>query len=709
MILFKEDWARFPSAIPHLTTKNKSWIQLAHVYREMGIDNYYFHLSLLNPALEHVDPYDPDLDDDTRDLILTELQWNPWYYFREFTRVPSRGGGPPMYFNANRGNVAFIWAVLCNVTAALMMVRQFGKTTAAEQLAEWVLDYGTRNAEIYWITRSSGLRDKTINNIKVSRSLKPKWADLTTRDDSDNMVSLTRKALNNHLKMAPASGSRIGAEALGRGHSASLAILDEVAFLTFLRDILGALLPSVTEAGRQSKAAGRPHGIGMVSTAGDLTDRDGGYYHSVIYGGLQWDESLMDLKDKDALRDEVNARSSGSLALINIVLNHRQLGKTDEWLMENIRTSGGTDDDIKKNWFNTWGSGGIDNPLTIHVQDAIADSEVKPLWSERVNGFRNYVIRWYKEEHELMRWFEDNTMVMGMDTSNAVGRDSITLVGVCPKTLETIMAFNINEANVYNFANFLGKFMIRYPKTVLVPENKLNAKTILDTLLVLLTRENINPYTRIYNETVQNGASDRDEFNRVVRLRRLSLEEIETVGNQFGYKTAGSGNRSRDILYDSALSLAASRACKLIKDPNLISELLGLREKNGRIDHQAGGTDDHVVSWLLCNWLLNQGKNLDVYGIHGALSRVTELDVHNDISEQDHQAKILNESLRDELETLVDLLSSERNMVKRKRMEIRIRQIDRQLSSEYHTWDSIDQLLRESRNKSLGRIRDRAG
>ena len=60
-ILFAKDWAKYPTATIHYETKNKSFIELASKYREMGIKNHAFILALVNPDLRFVDPTDPNL------------------------------------------------------------------------------------------------------------------------------------------------------------------------------------------------------------------------------------------------------------------------------------------------------------------------------------------------------------------------------------------------------------------------------------------------------------------------------------------------------------------------------------------------------------------------------------------------------------------------------------------------------------------------
>ena len=64
MILFLEDWHKYPTARPDWDTSSVSFLELAKVYKAMGIKNYFFHLALIDPGLKGYDPMDPDLPED---------------------------------------------------------------------------------------------------------------------------------------------------------------------------------------------------------------------------------------------------------------------------------------------------------------------------------------------------------------------------------------------------------------------------------------------------------------------------------------------------------------------------------------------------------------------------------------------------------------------------------------------------------------------
>lgn len=120
-VRFLKDFSNYNAGYDFDTT-NRSFVKLATIYKKMGIKNYYFFLQLNNPLLKGVDPYDPNISEETKLMIFHECRQNFWYFLREVLRV---GGGSP--FLASRANIAFIWGYLCHVNTMLIIPRQFGK------------------------------------------------------------------------------------------------------------------------------------------------------------------------------------------------------------------------------------------------------------------------------------------------------------------------------------------------------------------------------------------------------------------------------------------------------------------------------------------------------------------------------------------------------------------------------------------------------
>lgn len=132
-ILFEKDWKDENGnwvAMPHLSSKNLSFVRMAAVLKKMGIKNYMFHLALHDPDLENVDPH--DLEEDTpenailRQKVLNESKINIWYFMREVVRIYV-SGGPSVPFKLTRGSLAMLWCVSNNIHYATMQPRQTGK------------------------------------------------------------------------------------------------------------------------------------------------------------------------------------------------------------------------------------------------------------------------------------------------------------------------------------------------------------------------------------------------------------------------------------------------------------------------------------------------------------------------------------------------------------------------------------------------------
>lgn len=695
-ILFLNDWKKFPGAVPHLTTRNKTWIELARTYRAMGVKNWFFHLALLDPELEHVDPHDPELDLETKVKVAVEARRNPWYYLREIVRLPPKGGVKPMQYRANRGNVAATWCFLNHITFSNTQPRQTGKSTNAEQLFEWMLDGGTRNASLLLVTKDSGLRDQTIAKIKNSRHLKPAylWSKHPKDVDNNMMIQNNNEQIKNQIVTAVAQKSKMASNNVGRGWSTPVQWWDEAPFITFLEEAMTSAGPALSAAMPQAKEAGLPYGTILTTTAGDRNTRDGKYYWEMLKGGMIWDEYLLDMSDETALREEVEARCPGIRTLINGTFSHRQLGLTDEWLHATIREVGGTPESIDKDFFNIWGTGGGKSPHSVQVQKALAAGKIEPLYNQRFDGegYRHYVVRWYLPKDEIVQYMNNNTVVIGIDTSSAVGRDSITMVGIDPKSLKTIFAFNINETNVIRFCDFVANFMVKYPKAVIIPEHKSTGVALVDHLLISLPAKGINPYRRMFNLAIQEADDDKERYNMALSSGHWNSREIEGQKKLFGYTTTGSGKYSRNNLYLGTMSSATSRACYNVKDILLTNELLGLQEKNGRIDHSNSDHDDHVIAWLMAVWWLIAGKNLAVYGIKDQLSETVELDEDSYYTEQARIKRLQQMKIRQQLDELVEQYRSQKDLFMKKSLEAKIRALDKKLE-EQQDYGSIGELL----------------
>lgn len=712
MILFLDDWKKYPTAIADFKTTNHSFLRLAQLYKSMGVANNVFHLSLLNPELQGVDPFSKDLTRDQMVAIAVECAVNPWYFFREVVRVPPQAGPKPVRLEGNRGNIGLFWSFFNHIDVALIQPRQTGKSVSTDCLMTNITYMSTDNTTVTMITKDNDLRRKNVERLKKIRDILPKYLINLGPDDADNQVELTYKARSNSYMTAVAQNSESGANNVGRGLTSPILHSDETPFTYFINIILPAALAAGTAARNEARANNRPYGNIFTTTAGKRDTREGAYAYDLIFGGAVWDERLaFDSKNEADLRERVvnncagenKGKKTAKRALFNITLSHKQLGKTDEWLMDAISNAGGTPDSINRDFFNVWTSGSLRSPLSTQLNEIIQKAAMNPKFVDVRAG--NYCINWYIDEKNIQKRMAEGRFVGGLDTSEAVGRDTIALVIVDVETLEVVGTGTYNETNLIRFSKFLGEVLLDFPNITLVPERKSTGQMIVDYLILQLASKGVDPFRRIYNKIVDEADSNGDAYRELGRPVNMRNEAFyDTRKSTFGFVTTGP---SRTLLYTTVLQNAAKNGGAGVYSDRLSSEIRQLVVKNDRIDHQSSGHDDHVIAWLLAHWFMNHARNLSHYGIDHSrvMASVAVAEEQKQDAVQQYKDRY-QKQLLDQISDLLEQLDNETDSWVVSKLEGRLKSLSGRLTNQ----DSVDYARsidgainssRESREKRL--------
>lgn len=702
MILFLSDWQKYPKAIADLKTPNKSFIRLAQVYKSMGIKNHLFLLALMQPELQGVDPHSPHLTLEQKVKIGVECRLNPWYFFREVVRLPPVAGNDPIQFLANRGNIALYWSFFNNIDSALIQPRQTGKSASTDCLMVEMEYIAATNTKIMMITKDDALRRANVDRLKAIRDLLPKYLLTLTSKDSDNQFELTCKALGNSYVTGVAQNSEAAANNLGRGLTSPILHCDEGPFINFIGTTLPAALASGTAARDEARKYGRPHGNIFTTTAGKKDDRDGKFMYDLIHSGMVWNEILFDCKNKMEARKLIEQNSSGGAALVNITMSHRQLGKTDEWLRDAIAISRATGEAADRDFLNIWTSGTQRSPLSVALNETIHKSEMEVQHSE-ISPER-YILRWYIPEEEIAERMASGHYVMGLDTSDAVGRDTIALVITDIRDLSVVAVGVYNETNLIRFASYICSLLIKYVNTTLIIERKSSAPMIIDYLLLKLPAMGFDPFKRIFNKIVDEAREKEDAFKEIQRRLELRSEAFyDQRKGKLGFNTTA---ESRNVLYTTVLQNAAKKAGHLVRDKSLSTEIRGLVEKNGRIDHAASGHDDTVIAWLMTHWLLTHGRNLSYYGINTSDVMAEVTDMGRKLNEAEIQERAQQTAYLDEIDEVLEQLRNARDEIVVMKFEHRLRYLTSKLNSQsLEEVSGLDALLEQAADDRAKRTR----
>jgi hypothetical protein len=704
MILFAEDWAKYPTAFPDLSTRNTSFVRLASVYRSMGIENHAFILALVNKDLVGVDPFDPNLTLEQMGAIALESKINPWYFFREVARVPGKGTSRAVYLEANRGNICLFWCFFNHIMIFLIQIRQTGKSLSTDILMNLLLNLVCENTDINLLTKDDVLRRKNIERIKEIGLELPIYLQMKTRDDANNGEEVTIVARKNNYTTHVPQASEKRAINMGRGLTSAIFHVDEPPFQINIDKSLGVALGSTGAAVDAAKIEGTPYGTIFTTTAGKKDSREGAFIYKLLCDSAVWNERFLDAPNLVELEKQIRVNSRGRVCRINATFNHRQLGKTDAWLKEKIDESLQSGEECDRDFFNVWTSGNMSNPLSVNILEQIAASAVSDYHID-ISKPNGYITRWYIPENEIERRMANCKTVLGMDTSEASGGDDISFILVDVETLEVLAAGTYNETNLFTFAEWVCSVLVKYENITAIIERRSTGAMLLDYLLLFLPQYGIDPFKRLFNRVVNEYDEEPTRWKEIRQpMNRRSSDIYVRYKKTFGFATAGAGYASRTELYSTTLQNAAKRAATKIRDKPLIDQITGLITKNGRIDHEQGEHDDLVIGWLLCNWLLTLGKNLSHYGIDtsrvmsGIATKSTETYAETSRRYEQDQIRLTIEGIYNQLATEDDDYIC-------MRLEHDLRVLDSKIILEQGETYSIDNLIKQAKESKRSKRR----
>ena len=260
------------------TTKNKSFLDMHHYLKSIGIKNNEFMLTLIDPDLDGVDPYDPNLNQLYKQKILRECIVNYWYYLREILRIPSPGGAPIRY-KLNRGNLALSFCQSLNLNIFFEMPRQQGKTLGAIARYLYIYNFGTTNSKMAFLHKGMDGAKDNLQTLKDLSDLLPPYLIMKERPlpngkvdkGKDNMTEMSNPFNNNSIKVFASATNKARAASTLRGKSLGTIWYDEYAFLPYNGVVYMNAAPAFKTAAMNAKRTGSPYGILITTTAGFMT------------------------------------------------------------------------------------------------------------------------------------------------------------------------------------------------------------------------------------------------------------------------------------------------------------------------------------------------------------------------------------------------------------------------------------------------------
>lgn len=696
MVMFAEDWDKYPHYTVETKCPNPYFLRFCSTLKAMGVKNHHWPLQLHDRDLIGVNPRASDLPADIRDKVVAECHGNFWYALRNVLVAPGSSPETPIWFEANRANMFLYWTFLNGISPYIILIRQGGKSYAMDVSKIWTYEMRLSKCNGSIITTSEQLRSANMERIRKIGNEIPAWMRGRTIKDAANSEIYKVPMLENFIRAWIASSSEEGADRICRGQTDTTQNWDEIAYSSNFQISLSVASAAMARARWDAQLRGDPTGSMFGTTAGRRDTRDGAFAYKMMIDSASWSETLMDQPNQKALHAIIQSQSRQKDLIIFGSFLHSQIGRSDQWLQDTMRAVKSFGEDAERDFGNKWNSGTLKSPFDYRVAERISNSEVREPHMTISN--KGFALRHYTGAHMFQTHHKNNWGVIGLDTSEAIGRDDIGLVVTDARTGGVTVAGDFNNVSSFDFGEFLAEYMLNNPKTILVPEAKSSGRSIVDVVCEVLLREGINPMERIFNTVFQSPEKHKlivDDCRSLYNVR----DSFGSLRRFLGFGTTGTGDYSRDRLFGGVLTSWASNCASTAHDPKFIKQILGLEVKNGRLDHGNGKHDDLVVAKLLGHWFLMHGTNLAWYGIQPG-EVLSQVALQEDVTDEQRYRNFVNDQLRKQITALADIMERERDMFIYTQLENRVGNL-------YSTLSSRDNTVKLSKDEFLNSIRQK--
>jgi hypothetical protein len=313
----------------HFESRNISFLKMAIILKELGIDNYTFLLALHNKDLEYVDPHDPNLTTIQKNAIILECTMNPWYFFREVARVREAGEVKPIeMFPINRGTLAILYTVLNSIDHIVRLPKQHYRETTYKYLFTYLFLFGENKNKINMFNIHSYYNQDMIDFIRDTILDLPKYFETSTKF-VDNLNEFKNQRIDSSITKMRIPKTQREADITARGLTGNMAYYHLADENKYMETLFNASFPALCRSRKNNyeKGSNRINSIMISSSITDDSESSRFIDHRILHA-LRWEDRFYDLDIQD-LHEYIS--NNAGFRFVYIEYDFLQLGKTQEW------------------------------------------------------------------------------------------------------------------------------------------------------------------------------------------------------------------------------------------------------------------------------------------------------------------------------------------------------------------------------------------
>ena len=614
-----------------MSTTNRSFLNMHYYLKDRGIQNNKFMLTLLDPDLQALDPFDARLNLQAKLKITREVSANYWYFIRECVRIPDSGGsvGGGTKYELHRGNLALNFCLQFNINTMLELPRQQGKTVSTLCWYLYLYNFATSNSVFAFLNKRL---DDSKNNLQVLRNIRdalPPYLQMSAVYNSDGKIMKHRESVesiyNNNTKnriiTVASARNKVAAANLLRGRTIPFLWFDEYAFIPYNNIVYLNSIPAFNTAAKNAQRNGTHYGVLITTTPGVLTSDEGIAAFKLKESATQFNERWYDFTYPQLLETlDCNKNSN----FVYIRYTYQQLGRDENWFKEICRSMLNEWKDIRREVLLEWAEASDNCPFRKEDLELIRVQVKDPIQKIPLLGGK-YEINLY-ESADLSHY----PPIVGVDVSGGFNRDSSAITIIDSKTTRVIADFNCNYISPWDLAQLIYELVTKYmPNAVVnIERNGGFGSSVLHYLVNTSIKRNL--FYEIKDKIF--------EENFTVNGRSIkSTRKTKVYG-------CDSNKDTRDKLMDILQNRVENHKDKFVSS-KIFEEMMHMEVKrSGKIEHSDNSHDDQVFSYLWALYVWYEGKDLmQNWGIRKSVLK-TDAELEEKIMTIDEQYKpILDE------------------------------------------------------------------